>query len=203
MRKFIALLLIAGAAYYLYTHHFLWRPRGAASATTLKKPFAWKVSSRDRVNGPFTVSIELIDGDRWRTEAKAAGSRKIVVAVYDGSRAVSDPAGNVAKLDPRPMANQILSLATKTSAVGEKMSPQTTEQCDGHTCWRTSVDFQGVLMRFWLDARTHFPIRLEGTINGKYSEAHFRELKPDFAARGAEFFNTDSIEPLFAAYLTP
>ena len=203
MRKLIIFLLIVGAGYYLYTHQELWRKPAALTATALKGPFAWKVTSREG-NGPFNVSVELIDGSRWRTEVKKPGVSRIWVSVSDGSRAATNsPRVPAATLDPRSLANQILTLAARTTAIAQKISPQVTEQYDGHTCWRTDVNFLGATGRMWIDARSHFPVCLDATINGKHEEFHCSPLQLDFAQRSAEFFNTNSTEPLFSNYLTP
>src|SRR5438067_12709877 len=132
MRKLIVFLLIAGAGYYLYTHQELWRKPNAPTNASPNAPLAWNVITRNG-NRPFDVEIDLIDGSRWRVESKTQGSSKILVAVCDGSTAVSNiPRAPAAAFDPRPVVNQLLDLAAKTSAVSQKMSPQVTEQRDGH-----------------------------------------------------------------------
>ena len=220
MRKFIALLLLAGAGYYLYTHQELWRKTAEAAdtpaATTnsfLQKPFAWKVVSRDRPNGPIMVVVEITDGNRWRVESKEQGKPGIFVAVSDGSTAVATRRDNssekttmrasVETMNPRPVMNQILELAAKTFAMSQQITPKVTEQCDGKTCLRTSVDFQGVLVRLWLDARSGFPVCLSGSAKGAYIESHYSALELDFARRSSEFFDTHSTQPLFRSYLPP
>lgn len=231
MRKLIILLLIAGVGYYLYTHQELWRKlvalfqaaqNGAVvshvATNESMKPFAWKVVYRIGSDALYNVNVELVEGNRWRIEAKTNRTSKILVVVSDGSRAVgqkwvvaSDGSMSPSQLregadsaNPINATNQILKLAAQNAEVMQRLSPQVTEQCDGHACWRTTVNYQGMMSAsFWIDASSHLPVRIEGTIAGKHLESHWVSLQPDFAGRSSEFFNTNSTKPLFAEYLTP
>src|SRR5271154_5847509 len=148
MRKFIVLLVIVAAGYYLYTHQELWKKynpfagKTASDNTGLKQTVVWKVISRQGY-GNYCIDIILIDGNRWRTESKKQGSSKIYVVVCDGSRTVaSPPASSLTTLDPhpddpRPMVNRIIAAAAMTSDEAQSKSTDVTELRDGHTCWKS------------------------------------------------------------------
>ncbi|MGB8356827.1 MAG: hypothetical protein WCD79_23220 [Chthoniobacteraceae bacterium] len=221
MRKFVALLFVVGAGYFIYTHPELYKPlaesgktamkQAAASvglsptqAGAVKEPFAWKTVTRHDYNEPFITAVQIIDGNRWRVEGKKQGTSKIVVVVCDGTTVVaSDPLAPAASFDPRVKIKKIMALAAKCASMSADMSSQVTEQFDGHTCWKCSVDFDGMSARFWMDSITRFPVCLDGTINGKHAEVHYLPLQVDFSQRSAEFFGTAHTEPLFANDLTP
>ena len=48
------------------------------------------------------------------------------------------------------------------------------------------MDFQGINGQYWIDTRSHFPVRVDYTINGVHAENHYSPLQLDFAHRSAE-----------------
>lgn len=216
MKKLLFILLIAGAGYYFFTHREVWNkyaPPVLAAATptpsptpgfTLKGPFAWKVISRTGLSGPYNITVEFIDGDRWRIEDKLQGYSRIGVAVCDGSSTVAKPPlSPPSAADPRPRANKVFSLAAQTSLMAQHSLSQRTEMRDGHACWKFSAAFEGSAVQFWADAHTGFPVCYDGIINGTHTESHFSPVPVDVAQRAAEIFDTSHMDPLFSYYLTP
>ena len=99
--------------------------------------------------------------------------------------------------------NEVLTMAAKTYAMSQRITPKVTEQHDGHACLRTSVEFQGVKVQFWLDASSGFPVCITGSEKGTYCETHYSALEVDFARLSSKFFDTHSIQPLFPRYSPP
>jgi len=215
MKKLFVLLLIAAAGYYLYTHQELWKkyahqemwskynPFASKTEpqpdnTGLKQTVAWKMITR-RGYGAYNTEVLLIDGNRWRIEAKEHGSPKIAVAVSDGARtAASPPTASIGALDPRPTVNQLIASAARVSDAAQGKSPDATEQRDGHTCWKSTVNFRGMAVEFWVDSSTGFPVCIDGTINGTHGDVHISPLQGDFTQDGGDYFNADHTEALFA-----
>jgi hypothetical protein len=110
-----------------------------------------------------------------------------------------------AKLDPRPTTDTVLSVAAKYAALAAKYpNPNMTEQRDGHTCWKTTIGFQGITGQLWIDTGTGFPVCVVGSANGTYEEVHYTRIPIDFTNPGtAEFFDPAHTESIFARYLTP
>jgi len=207
MRKFIIVLLLAGAGYYLYTHQEVWKKynpfagKTAADNTGMKQTVAWKMITRNG-DGSYDIEVLLIDGNRWRIEVKRKGTPRINVAVSDGSRIVaSPPTGSVSSLDPRPGVNALISQAAKISDVAQGKSTQATEEHDGHTCWKSSGVFRGATAQFWVDSTSGFPVGCDGVFNGMRVECHILPVDVDLAQGGGEYFNADHTESLMTKEL--
>ena len=62
----------------------------------------------------------------------------------------------------------MIAVAARTAVTLSKVTPQITEQMDGHNCWKTSVNFEGAQVQLWIDAGSGFPVCSTSLINGKY-----------------------------------
>jgi hypothetical protein len=202
MRNFLALILIAAAGYFLYTHQDLWR-KSALDAS--QEPYAVKILSRNANTGPMDAQVAVVNGNQWRLEFETPRLHKLIVVLSDGTQVLSNmpPGFPVATLDPRPAMNWVLTSAAKFKAMSS-MSPNVTEQRDGYTCWKTSTSFQGTSAQLWINTTTGFPVCVIGTANGHYVEDHYTQIPINFKDPGtSEFFDPAHLEPIFTRYLTP
>jgi len=212
MRKLVLFLLVAAAGYFAYTHqpiaralYFLCAHQdGTTAAALLKGPYAMKELSRGDSSTPFNAIVSVVNGNRWRVEVRKLGSPRILVQLCDGSRVFSNlPRKPGTSLDPRPSTIEILSVTAKLAAVASKY-PNITEQCDGHTCWKTTATIAGMTAQIWIDSSTRFPVCFLGTANWKYTEDHITRLPIDFTQPETEvYFDPAHTEPIFASYLVP
>lgn len=196
MRKLLALILLCGAAYYLYARVITQRPR-PPSRVTLPNSIAWRYVTREGQE-PAQFQVCLVNGNRWRIEAGGGQSQRALVGVFDGSHFTSTAAKATAEiLDPRPTVREFI------EAIG-RAAPEATEQRDGRTCWRFTSSHDGKSMRVWLDTQTHFPVYAEGTLpDGKPFEWHYSILALDLDRNAGQYFNTGSTTPLFSKLLRP
>jgi hypothetical protein len=201
MRKFVMLVVLAAACYFLCTHPALWKkyvpPGGKAlfANNNLSGPFAWKTMAREDSKAPYSIAVEIMDGDRWRVEAKQEGSSKMLVAVSDGWKTMAKPrAIKGTALDPRPSVKALLAQLAMLKDSHSKIA----ERRDGHTCWRFDIKTDGITGQLWVDSTTLFPVCLLGSLNGKPTETHFSPVNADIAAHGDEYFDTGKTDPLFA-----
>ena len=163
-------------------------------------PVAWKVIERsDRWNVEIVI-VALVDGTRWRVEARSFPSGRTIVSIFDGSRFVSsDPAVTAAKVDP---STQLRSVYQELNT--EK--PVAIDVRDGCSCWEfiDGPDANGAKGELWIDRQTHFPVLLvEWLYNGARVEEHCRMLKSDFSILGLTCFDTGNTAPMLDPFLTP
>jgi hypothetical protein len=196
MRKFLALLLLCGVSYYLYAQVVAERPK-TSPRVTLPDCIAWRYVARSG-NEPAQVQVCLVNGNRWRFEARSDQSQHTLVGVFDGSRFASSTAKATAEiLDPRPTVRDFI------QAIG-RAAPEATEERDGHTCWRFTSSQAGMSMKVWIDTQTHFPVYVEGTQpDRKRFEWHYSILALDLDRNADQYFNTRSTTPLFSNLLRP
>jgi len=218
MRNVLIVLTLLAIGGFLYSHQDLWlkalAPAAASSPAPAATPpidltqgaYAVQLWGRNNTNGPFLYQVAVVSGERWRSEAKQAGTMKTLVAVCDGSRTVSNlgPQFPAARMDPRPEMDPFLKESARLTAAAATLPASGTEQCDGHTCWKTTVSFGGMSLQLWSDTATGFPVYATGIIRGRYLEEHFRRIPIDFSNPGtAEFFDPAHTESIFARFLRP
>jgi hypothetical protein len=196
MRRLLGFILLCGAAYYLYAHVFTQGPRSPARFT-FPDSIAWRYVAREG-QGPALVQVCLVNGNRWRIEAKGGRSQRTLVGVFDGSQFASTAdKATPEMLDPRPTVREFI------EALG-RATPEVTEQRDGRTCWRFTLSRDGKSVRVWLDTQTRFPVYAEGTLpDGKQFEWHYSILALDLDRNAGQYFNTRSTAPLFLNLLRP
>ena len=193
VRKLFVLLLLGGAAYFLYAQ--VEQPK-RQPRFTLPEAVAWRVVFRND-NSPADVQVCLVSGNRWRLESQSANRRRIV-GVFDGSRFASSSRTATAEIvDPRPTLRALI------EAIG-KEAPEATELRDGRTCWRFTTSFAGKAIKVWLDTKTHFPVVVDGTLpSGERIDWHYSILALDLERNAPQYFNTSSTSPLFSNLLQP
>lgn len=163
----------------------------------LPEVVAWKeiVWSNDDPNP--NVSVNLIDKNRWRIEAKDTALPKTLVVVFDGSQLSASNSRATVALDPRPAMDKVFGALARGHVVG-------VEQRDGHNCWHVSTRGIGVTGDVWVDTKTHFPVYLEGTLaDGSHVRGRYTLLNLDFKGDGSRYFSAGSTTSLFSSSLVP
>lgn len=205
MRNLLILIVLCLGAYWVYEHYLKVAPVAAPAQqeTTstdqfaMPDPVAFKMKIF-KANSPELVEVSLIDGDRWRTEARKIGFPGVVVYVFDGSQFFStNPRGTMAAA-PGPVMRKIISSINGVKPVAAGMR-------DGHQCWlfKGAPNPDGTRDDLWVDQRTRFPVYASGwTFGGYYSEIHFQLLKSDFSILEKTCFDTSNTKPMLTLFLT-
>jgi hypothetical protein len=163
-------------------------------------PVAWKQVGRFRSKpGIVFVEVALVEGNRWRTEARTIQSSQVIVNVFDGANFVSS-VPTITKevtMDPESRLRNLFSEFNTLRAIGTGMR-------DGHSCWQFRENTPAEKADGWIDRETHFPVLIEGwsALTG-YSEIHFQLLKSDFTILRTTCFDTGNLAPMLTPFLTP
>jgi hypothetical protein len=170
---------------------------GAPGNIALPASIAWKEVVWAGEDPNPVVSINLVDKDRWRLEARNASKPRILVAVFDGSQLAASNPKAPTTLDPRQSIGPVLSELARGRVVG-------IEQRDGHSCWHFSIRLPGLVEDVWVDTQTRFPVYLEGTApDGQHVRGRYSLLNIDLVGDAARYFSAGSTTPLFEASLNP
>lgn len=168
---------------------------------TPREPFAMKVMERFSKDAPFTPSVQIVDGKRWRVE-KRDPSFAVEVAICDGTNVVCNISGtSAARMDPTHFLYSALVLGRGYKDASALMKPLS-ENCDGHDCWKVIAKIQGIPFEVWIDKQSGLPVSLIGSGNSQYREVHYSRIPIDFTnPRTEEFFDTTHLQPFFTRFL--
>ncbi|MEO8352446.1 MAG: hypothetical protein ABI680_11990 [Chthoniobacteraceae bacterium] len=187
MRTFIIVILLAVAAYYLYT-----RERGGSGG--LPAQIAWRAVTRDQRGAVNLVEVVAVGGNRWRIEVKFPSKPRMLVAVSDGiATAASNPQVSATSLDPRPSMRLLLGDLRRGS-------PEATEQIAGHPYLRFAQTFNGAPVHVWADPQTRFPYRIRGL--DPFTDVTFTPLPAPSAHDTPDLFSVRALTPLLSRYAT-
>jgi hypothetical protein len=193
MRRLLGLLLFIGIGYIIYTK-FL--PSREKPPYTLPEKIACRNTFRE-ADGSVTVSVNLVNGDRWRVEQATKGSPNIFVGVFDGAHFTSNlkvPDGSVEMIDPRPDLRKLIEGCAR-------QNPDATQTKDGHSCWRFHTSKDGNSMQIWIDTQTRFLVSVEGILRGKNFFWRYEILSVDLDRSTSQYFNPSSLTPQFLPLL--
>jgi hypothetical protein len=215
MRNAILFLLFCAAAIWLYVR-YLTTP-GAAIDTgggsaldqpaspaapgvfTMPDPVAWKeTDTSDSWTGPV-VAVVLVDGNRWRVEARVPSWTGAVVCVFDGVNFASSPP-NITEAIKIDQASAMRGLFTDIN----RLRPAAIEQRDGYSCWLFNDDSKQGNAQVWMDRETLFPVVVQGTsVAGIHTEVHYQLLKSDFSVLRGTAFDIHFLSPQLMPFLNP
>jgi hypothetical protein len=193
VRKFLLLILIAGALYWAYGRYGL----NPAILGTIQCPttIAWyQVPTSQVTPAPPFDSVVAMDGDKWRLEIIYRDG-KMGMAVFDGQQFGGYfPSRDAGKLDPITPIRALYAALPKAHYDGSY-------SLAGHPCWRFSGNLNGWTGTVWIDKQTHFPLRVYGTgTDGKILDERYVVLPIDIPGNADRLFDTRSRAFLFRTY---
>jgi len=146
MRNFLILVAVLAAGFYLYTYPDIWGGSGrfltgvnpAFTSGGITVHYAVRGTTRYfGTPGLVNRSVVLVDGSRWRLEVKTSRGPKIIVAVCDGTRTVSNlPPSSplpLVKLHTTPTQQELLAFADRISSIAYPPRSEIAEAFTGPT----------------------------------------------------------------------
>jgi hypothetical protein len=197
--KKLALLFLAGfAGWWAY-----YRYGNPAVVTSLKFPSrcAWRcVTSRANERGvvtPWKIEVIIVDGEKWRIEARHPGATRLFVAVWDGHSFGSLPTGySVETLNPIGLHQRLFEGLKNADYVGQELM-------DGRHCWRFHAKREGREVDVWIDRDTRFLTKVsDQDQDGKRSDHRYQMIPLNLDKNAYRLFDTRALNPIFLTDLT-